>query len=108
MIGQEIAHYKITDKLGEGGMGTVYRAEDTKLRRDVALKFLPPALAADPAARKRLLKEAQVASRLNHPAIATIYEVNDTAEPFIAMELVEGEDLAERLKRGAIRVGQAL
>ena len=109
MIGQEIAHYKITDKLGEGGMGTVYRAEDTKLRRQVALKFLPPELAADPAARRRLLKEAQVASRLNHPNIATIYEVRDTDEmPFIAMELVGGESLKDMLERGAMPANKLL
>jgi non-specific serine/threonine protein kinase len=109
LIGQEIAHYKITGKLGEGGMGTVYRAEDTKLRRQVALKFLPPELAADPAARRRLLKEAQVASRLNHPNIAMIFEVRDTGDmPFIAMELVEGESLRDTLDRGALPANKLL
>jgi non-specific serine/threonine protein kinase len=109
VIGQDIAHYKITDKLGEGGMGTVYRAEDTKLRRQVALKFLPPELAADPEVRKRLLKEAQVASRLNHPNIAVIYEVRDTDEmPFIAMELVGGESLRDMLDRGALPANKLL
>ena len=103
MIGQDVAHYRITAKLGEGGMGTVYRADDTKLGRSVALKFLPPELAADPSARKRMLKEAQLAAGLNHPNIATIYEVRDDHEmPFIAMELVDGEGLDEILKRGAM------
>ena len=109
MIGQEIAQYRITDKLGEGGMGAVYRAEDTKLGRSVALKFLPPEMAADPAARRNLLKEAQVASRLNHPNIATIYEVCDTGDmPFIAMELVEGESLRDTLGRGALPAAKLL
>ncbi|MHC4341695.1 MAG: protein kinase domain-containing protein [Planctomycetota bacterium] len=103
MIGTSVAHYRITAKLGEGGMGTVYRADDTKLGRPVALKFLPVELAADPLARKRLLKEAQVASRLNHPNIATIYEVAENEEtPFIAMELVEGESLKDMLTHGAM------
>ncbi|MHC4974533.1 MAG: protein kinase domain-containing protein [Planctomycetota bacterium] len=109
MIGHEVAHYKITDKLGEGGMGAVYRAEDTKLRRQVALKFLPPELAADAGARRRLLKEAQVASRLNHPNIATIFEVRDTGDmPFIAMELVEGESLRDTIGRGALPANKLL
>src|SRR5215470_17247627 len=91
LIGQTISHYRISAKLGEGGMGAVYRAQDLSLGRDVALKFLPPDMAADPQARKRLLKEAQAASRLNHPNIATIYEVSDSEDaPFISMELVTG------------------
>ncbi|MGH8630069.1 MAG: serine/threonine-protein kinase, partial [Burkholderiales bacterium] len=107
MIGQTISHYRIAAKLGEGGMGAVYRAEDLKLQREVALKFLPPEVAGDPEARKRLLKEARAASRLNHPNIATIYEVNETEEtPFIAMELVTGESLKELLLRGAVPSAQ--
>ncbi|HEX9764433.1 MAG TPA: serine/threonine-protein kinase, partial [Candidatus Acidoferrales bacterium] len=107
MIGQTISHYRITAKLGEGGMGAVYRAEDTKLQREVALKFLPGDLAADPEARKRLVKEARAASRLNHPNIGTIYEVNDEGDlPFIAMELVKGESLKQMLQRGALRPAQ--
>jgi serine/threonine protein kinase/tetratricopeptide (TPR) repeat protein len=103
VIGTQVSHYRITAKLGEGGMGTVYRAEDTKLGREVALKFLPPDLAADPAARRRMLKEAQVASRLNHANIATIYEVHDTGDmPYIAMELVEGESLKDMIARGPL------
>ncbi len=109
MIGQTISHYRIAAKLGEGGMGAVYRAEDVKLQREVALKFLPGDLAADAEARKRLVKEARAASRLNHPNIGTIYEVNDEGEtPFIAMELVKGESLKQMLRRGSVRPEQLL
>jgi non-specific serine/threonine protein kinase len=109
VIGEQVSHYRITAKLGEGGMGAVFRADDTKLRRAVALKFLPTDLASDPHARKRLLKEAQVASRLNHPNIATIYEVGEVAgTPFIAMELVEGESLKDMLTRGALPANKLL
>jgi serine/threonine protein kinase/Flp pilus assembly protein TadD len=100
MIGQTISHYRILDKLGEGGMGAVYRAEDLILHREVALKFLPQGAAIDREARARFLLEAQAASRLNHPNIATIYELNaDEDEPFIAMELVAGETLRDHLRR---------
>jgi serine/threonine-protein kinase len=87
---QLIAHYRITDKLGEGGMGEVWRASDTKLNRDVAIKVLPPSLAADPARMQRFEREAQVLASLNHPNIAAIYGIEQGA---IVMELVEGEDL---------------
>src|SRR5229473_877927 len=109
MIGQTLSHYRITAKLGEGGMGAVYRAEDLQLVRPVALKFLPAELAADPQARQRLLNEARAASRLNHPHIATIYEVSESGEtPFIAMELVSGESLKQVLLRGALAPAQLL
>ena len=103
MIGTDVSHYRIESKLGEGGMGTVYRAEDTKLQRRVALKFLPIDLCSDEQARSRLLKEARLAARLNHPNIAAIYEVRESEDmPFIAMELVEGESLRDMLGRGAL------
>jgi len=102
-IGQTISHYKVTGQLGAGGMGVVYRAQDLILHRDIALKFLPADLVADPAAHQRLLKEAQAASRLNHPNIATIYEVGEAeGVPFIAMELVDGENLRELLGKGPL------
>ena len=103
MIGQTISHYRVVARLGEGGMGAVYRAEDLILNREVALKFLPPSLAALPDARARLLKEAQTASRLNHPNIATIYEVNLAGEqPFISMELISGQTLKDLLLQSAL------
>jgi serine/threonine protein kinase/Flp pilus assembly protein TadD len=103
MIGQTISRYRILAKLGEGGMGSVYRAEDQTLGREVALKLLPAHLATDPHARQRLLREAQAASRLNHPNIATIYEVDVTAEPpFLSMELIRGHTLKENLQHAAL------
>src|ERR1051325_6358400 len=86
-----IAHYRVTSKLGEGGMGAVYRATDTKLNRDVAIKVLPAAFADDSARMQRFEREAQVLASLNHPNIAAIYGIEQGA---IVMELVEGADLA--------------
>jgi serine/threonine protein kinase/predicted Zn-dependent protease len=98
MIGQTISHYKITAKLGEGGMGEVYRATDTSLERQVALKFLPASLQSDPGARERLVREARAASKLNHKNILTIYAVESAEErDFIVMEYVEGRSLREIL-----------
>jgi serine/threonine protein kinase/tetratricopeptide (TPR) repeat protein len=102
-VGQTISHYRITGKLGVGGMGVVYRAGDLSLQRDAALKVLPTQAAADPDARKRLVNEARAASRLNHPNIATIYEVGEgDGSPFIAMELVSGESLKDVLLHGPL------
>src|SRR6266852_5980220 len=105
MSPQSIAHYRITAKLGEGGMGAVYRATDTKLGRDVAIKVLPDTFAADPDRLARFTREAQVLAALNHPNIAAIYGVEERA---LVLELVEGPTLAERIAQGAMKLEEAL
>src|SRR5690348_4077470 len=109
MVGRTISHYKILDKLGEGGMGVVYKTLDTHLDRMVALKVLPRERVADAARKQRFVQEAKSASSLNHPNIVTIYDI-DSADgiDFIAMELVAGKTLDRWIPRHGLRLNESL
>jgi serine/threonine protein kinase len=109
LIGQTLSHFKITAKLGEGGMGEVYRADDTQLKREVALKVLPAAMAASPERLERFQREAEAVAALNHPNIVTIHSVeHDQGVHFLTMEMVDGESLALSLQPGALPMAKAL
>ena len=109
MLGKTISHYKILEKLGEGGMGVIYKAEDTKLKRTVALKFLPPELIRNPEAKERFFREAQAASALDHPNICTIHEIDEAnGQTFIAMACIDGPDLKEKVQAGPLKLDETL
>ncbi len=110
MIGSTVSHYKILEKLGEGGMGVVYKAVDTKLKRIVALKFLPPELTRDPEAKQRFTHEAQAASALQHTNVCTIHDIDETSDGqmFIVMDCYEGQSLKEKISGLPMELGEAL
>src|SRR5512136_51692 len=109
MIGQTVAHYRILGKLGEGGMGVVYEAEDTRLKRTVALKFLPPALTRDAQAKARFVQEAQAAAALDHPNICPVFEIGEAGgQTYIAMPRLKGQSLKEKIAASPLALEEAL
>ena len=109
MIGSTISHYKILSKLGEGGMGVVWKAEDTSLGRPVALKFLAPHLVSNAEVRKRFLREARTAAALSHPNICTVHEIGEAnGRTFISMAYLDGHEMASEIAEGPIEVDRSL
>ena len=109
MIGRRLQHYEIIEKLGEGGMGVVYKARDTHLDRFVAIKVLPPERVADPERKRRFVQEAKAASALNHPNIVVVHDISsDGGTDFIAMEYVAGKTLDQIIPRKGMRLNDAL
>jgi serine/threonine-protein kinase len=110
MIGKIISHYKIIEEIGAGGMGVIYKAEDTKLKRTVALKFLPPELTRDADTKERFIREAQAASAMEHPNICNIHEIDETEDGqlFIVMACYEGETLKLKIEKGKLKIEDAI
>ena len=110
MIGKTVSHYRITEQIGSGGMGVVYKAEDTKLKRTIALKFLPSSFSLDDEAKQRFIHEAQAASSLQHNNICTIHDIDETDEGqlFICMDCYEGESLKQKIERGPLKLNDAI